>query len=367
MKPVTMRRKVSVEPSRSDPIDAWLDLFVRLLRVRGSEASQIRDELEDHLRSRVHDLMIAGLAESDAVQRAVSELGETAQLAQRFTNARRGQKWRTAMQVSTITIAGSALALSVGVLLLGNTPAGHSMPGPNAQGAGDAIAEASTGEATPTLDTLAQPGPGARDHAPHDPMLRRYSVEDLIEAESPLHWSHSSDQLAETIRQLVYSDAWYANGGDQGEIIVAGNTMFVRANEDMHSGVVWVIESLREQLRDQRAAHEARIRELEQELGRHTQELPGVQSRLEMLELHTVRLRARIFPTRRGEGASVDEDEFEALATRYAELMEEITSLELQAQEHRALREAIQNELWEERFGIAHDRDQDDASPNRAG
>ena len=49
-----------VASSRRDPISDWLDVFMRLLELKPSESRAVRDELEDHLRSRVDDLIITG-------------------------------------------------------------------------------------------------------------------------------------------------------------------------------------------------------------------------------------------------------------------------------------------------------------------
>ena len=47
-------------PSSRDAIDSWLDVLVSMLNLPGSQRDQVRDELEDHLRSRVDDLLIMG-------------------------------------------------------------------------------------------------------------------------------------------------------------------------------------------------------------------------------------------------------------------------------------------------------------------
>lgn len=62
------RDQATVMSSARDPIDRWLDVFVRLLRVPKADAKRIRDELEDHLRARVDDLMLIVHAEPEAVR-----------------------------------------------------------------------------------------------------------------------------------------------------------------------------------------------------------------------------------------------------------------------------------------------------------
>lgn len=119
----------TVRPSARDPIAEWLDVFTSLLALPPAERGRIRDELEDHLRMRVDDLLIVGMSEPEAVRKAVSELGETAELADRFKAARAHTPRRRLMHTTLFASAG--LALTIGVLNLmpgaqppvGNTPA----------------------------------------------------------------------------------------------------------------------------------------------------------------------------------------------------------------------------------------------------
>ncbi|MEO1584693.1 MAG: permease prefix domain 1-containing protein [Planctomycetota bacterium] len=103
-----------VSSSASDPIDRWLDVFVRLLRLSPAESQRIRDELEDHLRARVDDLMLVGHTEPDAVRTAVTELGETAELARQFQSAAKPRRRLTMLAGSAIVSAG----LVVGAVLM---------------------------------------------------------------------------------------------------------------------------------------------------------------------------------------------------------------------------------------------------------
>ncbi len=106
-----------VKPSLRDPITQWLDVFTSLLSLPAGEAERIRDELEDHLRTRVDDLLILGMTEPEAVQKAVTELGETAQLAQNFKSVRIHSRRRIAMYTALFAAAGLALTVSVAGLL----------------------------------------------------------------------------------------------------------------------------------------------------------------------------------------------------------------------------------------------------------
>lgn len=106
-----------VRPSTRDPIAQWLDVFTSLLALPAGEADRIRDELEDHLRTRVDDLLILGLSEPEAVQKAVTELGETAQLARNFRSVRTHSRRRIAMHTALFAAAGLALTVSVAGLI----------------------------------------------------------------------------------------------------------------------------------------------------------------------------------------------------------------------------------------------------------
>lgn len=101
-----------VRPSSRDPVQGWLDVFIPMTGLPRSRADEIRAELEDHLRARVDDLMITGQTEPDAVQRAVAELGETADLARQFRTALKPRR-RPLMQTALIAAAGAALFFGV--------------------------------------------------------------------------------------------------------------------------------------------------------------------------------------------------------------------------------------------------------------
>ncbi|MEL7474195.1 MAG: permease prefix domain 1-containing protein, partial [Planctomycetota bacterium] len=103
----------AVESSARDPIADWLAVFGRTLAVPKAEAREILDELEDHLRTRVDDLLIAGLSEPEATRRAVGELGETVALAKGFREARTHRRRRLLMQAATISAAAAAVTISV--------------------------------------------------------------------------------------------------------------------------------------------------------------------------------------------------------------------------------------------------------------
>ncbi len=113
-------QKADVTPSSRDSISGWLDVLTSMLSLPESQRLQVRDELEDHLRSRVDDLLITGTLEPEAVRIAVAELGETAELAKLISHAHtRANPRRRIMNIALITAA--VAGLSIGGISLQNT------------------------------------------------------------------------------------------------------------------------------------------------------------------------------------------------------------------------------------------------------
>jgi hypothetical protein len=130
------RNHTIVEPSSRDSISAWLDVLTSMLALPEQQRAQIRDELEDHLRSRVDDLLITGLDESDAIRKAVSELGETAELAKVVTQAHTQPTQRRRIMQSVLAAAAIAGMSIGGFSLLTNTT---TVPVPNSSAAIGAV------------------------------------------------------------------------------------------------------------------------------------------------------------------------------------------------------------------------------------
>ncbi|MCC5821946.1 MAG: permease prefix domain 1-containing protein [Phycisphaerales bacterium] len=106
-----------VRPSTPDPVDAWLDVLVAMLAIPKPDRQRVRDELEDHLRSRIDDLLIHGLTEPQALQKAVAELGETADLARQLSHAHKPPRTRRyAMHALLIALTGTVVALGVNTM-----------------------------------------------------------------------------------------------------------------------------------------------------------------------------------------------------------------------------------------------------------
>ncbi len=130
----------SIEPSSRDAISSWLDVLTSMLGLPHAQRIQIRDEMEDHLRSRVDDLLISGLDEHEAVKQAVAELGETAQLAKVVTNAHAHTTPRR-RTMQALLIAGALAGMSIGGYSLMTTTPAAGLPG---MSAGALVAEENT-------------------------------------------------------------------------------------------------------------------------------------------------------------------------------------------------------------------------------
>lgn len=109
-----------VVPSSRDSISSWLDILTSMLSLPESQQTQIRDELEDHLRSRVDDLLITGTPEPKAIQIAVAELGETAELAKVISHAHTQLKPRRRIMNAALILAAVA-GLSIGGISMNNS------------------------------------------------------------------------------------------------------------------------------------------------------------------------------------------------------------------------------------------------------
>jgi hypothetical protein len=93
-----------------------------MLSMPENQLVMVRDELEDHLRSRVDDLLITGTPEHEAIRVAVAELGETAELAKLISHAHsRANPRRRIMNIALMTVA--VAGLSIGGISLQNTGA----------------------------------------------------------------------------------------------------------------------------------------------------------------------------------------------------------------------------------------------------
>jgi hypothetical protein len=229
--------EVEARPSGRDPIGDWLDVLESMLGVPAARRRAIRQELEDHLRSRVDDLTITGLSEPEAVRAAVGELGETADLARRFREAASVNRRRLWMHAAMFGLVGGAIAVgTVGVT------GGLNTSGPAA------VAGAAGGVVS------AEP-------ADEYGGMQRYSVHGLVLSDTPLESSAAGDRLVDTIVDLVQPAEWEEFGGES-RIKLLGNTLFVSAPAEVREGVEWVLASLEEDAERLRAERERRAEEV---------------------------------------------------------------------------------------------------------
>lgn len=96
--------------SQTDSIDTWLAVLTRFLDVSAAQRDAIRDEIDAHLRERVRDLMITGRSEPEAINTAISELGEVADLARRFSHASKSRTRRTIMNAAVLAFGAISVA-----------------------------------------------------------------------------------------------------------------------------------------------------------------------------------------------------------------------------------------------------------------
>jgi len=172
----------SVAPSTQDQVQRWLDIFVPMTGLPKPRANDIRAELEDHLRARVDDLMITGLSEPEAVQQAVNELGETADLAKQFRTALKPKR-NTLMHAALIAIAGSVLTL--GVLSSINAP-------PPQQATPQKAAAVIQSDALPTNDYAFAAG-GTVDLRTATLNTLFDQVRENLDRPLVIHWDHLDD------------------------------------------------------------------------------------------------------------------------------------------------------------------------------
>lgn len=111
----SLARRALLEKSAapSDTLSNWLDLLCKLLRLPAAEKDEIRSELDSHLRDRVRDFMLAGMAADESARRAIDELGNAADLAERFRTTSKDTQRRFLMNVAGVGLAATAVVFSV--------------------------------------------------------------------------------------------------------------------------------------------------------------------------------------------------------------------------------------------------------------
>lgn len=185
------------ERATTDSIDRWLDVLARLLRVSHRQRDAIRDEIEEHLRERVHELMIGGADEMEAVRCAIEELGEVADLARRFSRAAHIRTRRLAMNLGLIGFGAVSVAT---VTMFVHTPGADpdvavmSLTPPGGGTTEETVLDQRTIEAAFSGESLETVLRFTAEVAELDLVLHRRSLEDggvMLEEEVDLSMSHS--------------------------------------------------------------------------------------------------------------------------------------------------------------------------------
>ena len=115
--PFDAAQRTSLEEPPPD-IDAWLDMLDRFLRLPSQQKLSIREELRSHLSERVRDLMLSGADRDRAMRQAINELGEAAELAERFRHANHYPRRRLIMNA---LLAGVCTSVVIGAVAVMNT------------------------------------------------------------------------------------------------------------------------------------------------------------------------------------------------------------------------------------------------------
>lgn len=313
-----------------DAISAWLDLFVRLLRFPEAERAGVREELESHLRERVRDLVLTDVSEVEAQRRAIAELGDAAELAQRYVAAKRTPTRRLVMNGLVAVAAGAALITSLvavnhappsGSRSVEYTPSAVAVGGDSG---GNKVA-AHAFEKTPLREvfaavaadlgkplTLNEAALGQVNIDMAVPVTLRLEAGDLSTAlkrinsaladhQGTLDWRVTAAQLevatrehfdaqetrlismelgnyfstpqatpqavVQLVSQMVEPDGWMENGGNTSRMSVVGQKLFVKAPPRVVAQVAWIVDRLND-VGDKPAAAANADRELQAALRR---------------------------------------------------------------------------------------------------
>ncbi|MBL8878094.1 MAG: hypothetical protein JNG88_03150 [Phycisphaerales bacterium] len=90
--------------------ESYLNLLTRFLRLSARERASIRRELESHLAEAVEDAIERGVPREAAIQQALEEFGDAAELASRFRQIGRTRRW----VMRSTAIAACALVMFAG-------------------------------------------------------------------------------------------------------------------------------------------------------------------------------------------------------------------------------------------------------------
>ncbi|MGH7133880.1 MAG: permease prefix domain 1-containing protein [Phycisphaerales bacterium] len=290
-----------------DAISAWLDVFVRLLRFPESERAGVREELESHLRERVRDLVLTDVNEVEAQRRAIAELGDAAELAQRYVAAKRTPTRRLVMNGLVAVAAGAALITSL-VAVNHGPPAGSKAveyQPPAVAAAGDSsgnkvaahnfdktplrqvfaavaadlgrpltLNEAALGQLNTDMDAQMTLRLEAGDLnsalkrinaalADHQGMLDWRVTAAQLEVATREHFDQletklismelgsyfslpeaKHDAVVQLISQMVEPEGWLDNGGNTSRMSIVGQKLFVKAPPRVVAQVAWIVDRL---------------------------------------------------------------------------------------------------------------------------
>ncbi len=290
-----------------DPIAGWLDVLTRMLPAR--QGADIREDLEEHVRDRVRDLVLAGQSDAAATRTAIAELGDAAAVAQRFREAARTPFRRLAMNFAVLSVAGAALVTSlVGVMRPGTGPGGQvyqpivadRFPGGKEPGAPvldlkegcleDALAAlAKFADAAPMVrwsslgESGLEPDSLITAHSPAGSLSAAFDVlndtlagnaqervidfrlrDGVLEVARPEWFDQREstlvrydlgpleeqgiplDEFMGLVEQFVSSDDWENNGGTLAKYRVVGHFAFVKGPPRIHDGVQWFLSQFTE-------------------------------------------------------------------------------------------------------------------------
>ena len=190
------------ERPATDSIVAWLAVLTSLMACSEVERARVRDELDDHLRQRVRDLMLAGEAEPAAVSTALGELGDAATLAAQWSNARQRPRRRLLMGFAAGLFGVSGIAIVAAI----------------ASGAGGGLAgrgEPPTGVGV----SVFQPGPAAA------PTPDGVALIDLrVSVEQDMTWSAFFEMVGATAKMPVAVHWSQIRGLQQGNDMIDEST-----------------------------------------------------------------------------------------------------------------------------------------------
>ena len=142
--------------------DSYLSLLSKCLRLSGQQRGELADELQDHLETRLGELLARGKSREEAVRAALDEFGDAALLADRFSRLASRHKRR--FVVRTVT-ASAAVVAAVVLITVSLAP-----PGPDGVGPEPVVAQQGTAEAPGVV-------PGAVDPAAETPASVALTVE----------------------------------------------------------------------------------------------------------------------------------------------------------------------------------------------